>query len=128
MLMRLGPRPEAFQLPLVIGQARESGRAQYIGRGLNRWSTVHIADVVDLYLLALEKAPAGTFVFVESGEAAFRDMAQAIADALALGDPVSMTIEAAEARWAARERSIRWARTAASAAFVLARGTGRPDT
>jgi hypothetical protein len=99
MLMRLGPRPEAFQLPLVIGLARESGRAQYIGRGLNRWSTVHIADVVDLYLLALDKAPAGTFVFVESGEAAFRDMAQAIADALELGDPVSMKIEAAEARW-----------------------------
>ena len=65
MLMRLGPRPEAFQLPLVIDQARESGRAQYIGRGLNRWSTVHIADVVDLYLLALKKAPAGTFVFVK---------------------------------------------------------------
>jgi nucleoside-diphosphate-sugar epimerase len=95
----LGPKARSVQLPLLIDQARESGRAQYIGRGLNRWSTVHIADVVDLYLLALDKAPAGTFVFVESGEAAFRDMAQAIADALELGDPVSMKIEAAEARW-----------------------------
>jgi nucleoside-diphosphate-sugar epimerase len=95
----LGPKARSVQLPLLIDQARESGRAQYIGRGLNRWSTVHIADVVDLYLLALDKAPARTFVFVESGEAAFRDMAQAIADALELGDPVSMTIEAAKARW-----------------------------
>jgi nucleoside-diphosphate-sugar epimerase len=60
---------------------------------------VHIADVVDLYLLALEKAPAATFAFVESGEAAFLDMAQAIADALELGDPVSMTPEAAVALW-----------------------------
>ncbi|HEY9214948.1 MAG TPA: NAD-dependent epimerase/dehydratase family protein [Ancylobacter sp.] len=82
----LGPKARSVQLPLLIDQARESGRAHYIGRGLNRWSTVHIADVVDLYLLALEKAPPRTFAFVESGEAAFRDMAQAIADAMELGD------------------------------------------
>jgi nucleoside-diphosphate-sugar epimerase len=95
----LGPEARSVQLPLLIDHARESGHAHFIGRGLNRWSSVHIADVVDLYLLALEKAPPRTFAFVESGEAAFRDMAQAIADALELGDPVSMTIEAAEARW-----------------------------
>ena len=101
----LGPKARSVQLPLMIDHARESGRAHFVGRGLNRWSTVHIADVVDLYLIALEKAPPGTFAFVESGEAAFRDMAQAIADALELGDPVSMTIEAAVARWG-RPRAI----------------------
>jgi nucleoside-diphosphate-sugar epimerase len=95
----LGPPAKSVQLPRLMDCARETGRARYIGRGLNRWSTVHIADVVDLYLLALEKAPRNTFAFVESGEAAFRDMAQAIGEALGLGDAVSMTKEAAAARW-----------------------------
>lgn len=95
----LGPTARSVQLPLLIDQAHESGHAHFIGRGLNRWSTVHIADVVDLYLLTLEKAGPGTFVFVESGEASFRDMAQSMADGLGLGEPISMTIDAAEARW-----------------------------
>lgn len=95
----LGSEARSVQLPRLIDYARESGRSRYIGRGLNRWSTVHIADVVDLYLVALEKAPAKTFAFVESGEAAFKDMADTIADVLALGASVSMTMEAAEQRW-----------------------------
>jgi hypothetical protein len=37
-------------------------------RGLNRWSNVHIADVAALYTLAIAKAPASTFMYVESGE------------------------------------------------------------
>jgi nucleoside-diphosphate-sugar epimerase len=95
----LGPPAQSVQLPRLIDEARESGMAHYIGRGLNRWSTVHIADVVDLYLLALERAPAGLFAFVENGESAFRDMAQAIGRALGLGNAQSMTSEAAVARW-----------------------------
>jgi nucleoside-diphosphate-sugar epimerase len=95
----LGPDARSVQLPLLIEYARETGKAAYIGRGLNRWSTVHIADVVDLYLLALERAPAHTFTFVESGEASFADMAGSIADGLGLGDPISIMIAAAEARW-----------------------------
>jgi nucleoside-diphosphate-sugar epimerase len=95
----LGPNARSVQLPLLIDFARETGNAAYIGRGLNRWSTVHIADVVDLYLLALERAPAGTFAFVESGEASFSQMASSIAKGLGLGDPVSITLDAAEARW-----------------------------
>ncbi len=101
----IGPDARSVQLPLLIDHARESGQAQFIGRGLNRWSTVHIADVVDLYLLALEKAVPGTFMFVESGEAAFGDMAQSIAVSLGIGDAASMTIEAAEALWG-RQRAV----------------------
>lgn len=95
----MGPSARSVQLPLLIDRAREIGEAAYVGRGLNRWSTVHIADVVDLYLLALDRAPAGTFAFVESGEASFRDMARSIADGLRLGEPTSITIDMAEARW-----------------------------
>jgi nucleoside-diphosphate-sugar epimerase len=95
----IGPRAQSVQLPRLVEEARESGVAHHIGRGLNRWSTVHIADVAALYQLALERAPAGTFAFVENGESAFRDLAQAIADGLGLGAPQSMSSDAAEARW-----------------------------
>jgi nucleoside-diphosphate-sugar epimerase len=95
----IGPRAQSVQLPRLIEEARESGIAHHIGRGLNRWSTVHIADVAVLYQLALDKAPAGTFAFVENGESAFRDLAQAIADGLGLGAPQSMSSDVAEARW-----------------------------
>src|SRR5262249_3490815 len=95
----LGPPARSVQLPRLIDEARESGTAHYIGRGLNRWSTVHVTDVAALYLLALERAPAGLFAFVENGESAFRDLAQAIGLALGLGDAQSMTSQDAEARW-----------------------------
>jgi nucleoside-diphosphate-sugar epimerase len=95
----IGPQAQSVQLPLLIADAQSTGCAHYIGRGLNRWSTVHISDVVDLYLLALERAPAGTFAFVESGEAAFQDMARAIGHSLGLGEPESITVQDAEMRW-----------------------------
>lgn len=68
---------------LVLASANQGVRAsvRHVGPGRNSWSNVHIDDVVSLYLLALEKSQAGTFYFVESGEAAFRDMTAAIADA-----------------------------------------------
>jgi nucleoside-diphosphate-sugar epimerase len=94
----LGPKAQSVQLPRLVAQARASGVAPYIGRGLNRWSNVHIADVADLYLLALDKAPAGTFAFVENGEASFGEMAQAIGEALGL-EPQSTDRDAAEALW-----------------------------
>lgn len=97
----LGPRSRSVQIPPLVDQARESGIARHIGRGLNRWSNVHIADVADLYLLALEKAPAGSFYFVENGEASFKDITDAIGQALGLG---------ASQDWAPQEAIARWGR------------------
>ena len=93
------PGAESVQLPRLAAHARRTGKARHIGRGLNRWSTVHIADVAELYLLAAEKAEAGLFCFVENGEAAFRDMADAIGEALGLGPAESMPAEEAIAAW-----------------------------
>jgi nucleoside-diphosphate-sugar epimerase len=91
----LGPPAQSVQIPALVRQAKASGVVRYIGRGLNRWSNVHIADVAALYLLALEKAPAGTFMYVESGEAALGEIAAAIAVRLRLGAPQSWNAEAA---------------------------------
>jgi nucleoside-diphosphate-sugar epimerase len=65
----------------------------------NIWSNVHINDVVEIYALALENTPAGTFYFVESGEASFRDMSNAIAEALGLGPAQDWPLKDAEAEW-----------------------------
>src|SRR5262249_58780462 len=58
---------QSVQIPALVRQAKASGVARYIGRGLNRWLNVHIADVAALYTLAIAKAPASTFMYVESG-------------------------------------------------------------
>jgi nucleoside-diphosphate-sugar epimerase len=52
---------------------------------LNRYSNVHIDDLVDFYLLALEKAPSGSFFFVENGDASFKEIAEMIARTQGLG-------------------------------------------
>ncbi|MGK5052715.1 NAD-dependent epimerase/dehydratase family protein [Janthinobacterium sp. RB2P8] len=90
---------DSVQLPRLLKQARKSGIVRHVGPGRNIWSNVHIDDVVSLYLLALEKSPAGTFYFVESGEASFRDMTAAIAKALHLGPAQDWPLPEAVAEW-----------------------------
>ncbi len=45
---------------MMVGSAKEHGAARTVGDGTNRWTTVHADDLADLYLLALEKAPAAS--------------------------------------------------------------------
>jgi nucleoside-diphosphate-sugar epimerase len=95
----LGPQAQSVQVPALVRQAKASGIARYIGRGLNRWSNVHIADVAAAYVLALARAPAGTFMYVESGEEALGEIAKAIAARLGLGAAQSWSAEDAIAAW-----------------------------
>ncbi len=80
-----GMQPNSVQVPRLVDEARRRGVVHVVGRGLNRWSNVHIDDVVALYLLALHDAPAGAFYFVENGEASYLEIGQAIARRLKLG-------------------------------------------
>ena len=100
----LGPPAQSVQIPALTRQAQASGVARYIGRGLNRWSNVHIADAAVLYvlvieMLAIEKAPAHTFMYVESGEEGLREIADAIARRLGLGAAQSWSAAEAIAVW-----------------------------
>lgn len=52
-----------------VESALKEGAAQYVGTGENRWPFVHVDDLADLYLLALEKAPAGMLLLGVSGPA-----------------------------------------------------------
>jgi nucleoside-diphosphate-sugar epimerase len=81
----LGVEAASVQIPRLIEQAKASGVARHIGRGLNVWSHVHIQDVVDLFLLSLDTAPAGSLFHVESGEATMRAAVEAISRMLGLG-------------------------------------------
>lgn len=95
----LGPPAESVQIPALVRQAKVSGVTRYVGRGLNRWSNVHIGDVAAIYVLALAKAPTGTFMYVESGEESLGEIAKTIAARLGLGVPQSWSAAEAIAAW-----------------------------
>lgn len=82
-----GLNADSVQIPTLVAAARKTGVVRHIGRGLNIWSNVHVDDMADLYALALERAPAGAFYYVENGEASFAEAAAAIARRLGLGAP-----------------------------------------
>jgi hypothetical protein len=59
--------PGADKLRLMSESARGEGAARYVGTGKNRWPFVHVDDLADLYLLALERAPAGSILLGVAG-------------------------------------------------------------
>ncbi len=90
-----GLHKESEQLPQLIAFSRQVGAAAYFGKGLNRYSNVHIADLADLYLLAIEKAPSGSLFYAENGDASFKEIAELIASTQGFGGKtVSIPIEA----------------------------------
>ncbi len=95
----LGASPNSVQIPPLVAQAQKNGIARYVGQGVNVWSNVHIKDVVELYLLALKNAPAGSFYFVENGEASYADIVAAIAKRLKLEAPQSWPVDEAIKEW-----------------------------
>lgn len=62
----------------LVDSARKEGATRYVGTGENRWPFVHVDDLADLYLLALERAPAGSLLLAVSGPShAVREVAAA---------------------------------------------------
>jgi nucleoside-diphosphate-sugar epimerase len=82
----IGVSSTSVQLPKLIDVARKHGVPRHVGRGLNLWGHVPIADVAELYLLALEKAQAGALLYAENGEASFKAVTQSLGRMLGLGD------------------------------------------
>jgi nucleoside-diphosphate-sugar epimerase len=78
---RHGVRPVVIRPSVVYGRgggipaewarsARSLGAARYVGTGQNRWPAVHVDDLANLYLLALERAPAGTLLLAVNDDEA----------------------------------------------------------
>ena len=95
-----GLNPNSVQIPRLLELAKKHGVARHVGRGLNVWSHVHIDDVVDLYLLALEHAPACSLFYAENGEAPWKSLASAIGRLLGFGpETKDWPIEEAVREW-----------------------------
>jgi nucleoside-diphosphate-sugar epimerase len=73
-----GLHRDSVQVPKLIAIAKKLGAPRHVGRGLNIWSHVHIEDVVDLYLAALERALPGSLFYAENGECSMHHLAAAI--------------------------------------------------
>jgi len=95
-----GVTKDSMQVPWLIDLARKYRVGRHVGPGKNIWSNVHIDDLVILYQMALEKAPAGAFYYAENGENSMREVSAAISHMLGYGGQTNaMTIEEAIEEW-----------------------------
>ena len=64
---------------LLLGLGRQHDGPSTIGSGLNVWSAVHVDDLAELYVLALENAPAGSLLHAANEDAiSFHELAATI--------------------------------------------------
>jgi nucleoside-diphosphate-sugar epimerase len=94
-----GLHRDSIQIPMLVQQAKSTGKVPCLGRGVNRWSTVHIDDLIDLYVLALKSAPAGAFYFAEHGEVSFLELAQSIAARFSSCEIEFLSAQAMVSQW-----------------------------
>jgi nucleoside-diphosphate-sugar epimerase len=78
--------------------SRLTGAVCVIGSGLGCYSTVHVADLADLYLLAIERGVGGALYHAVSGEISFRHMADTVSRHLGVTTR-GINMEEAEALW-----------------------------
>ena len=91
-------KPSAFR-----GEAQSaawSSRSSGVSVSVRLKSANCVAGLVDLYLLALDSAPAGSFFFAEQGECHPRDITAAVSCMLGFGGATrSVSINEAAERW-----------------------------
>jgi nucleoside-diphosphate-sugar epimerase len=60
-----------------LKSARENGAAVYVGTGENHWTFVHVDDLADLYLLALNAEPGSLFIGASGSPHRVKEVAEA---------------------------------------------------
>jgi len=76
---------KGYDLPNLIALAKKHGAAPHLGAGGVRQGYVHIDDLVRLYVLALERALAGTMLHAVTDEIALGDLATAVSRLVGAG-------------------------------------------
>lgn len=97
-----GLKKDSIQIPMLIRISKERQGGIYLEKGENRWSNVHIEDLAELYVLALEKAAAGSYFYTENGDAKLLDIASSISRMLGYdGKTISLSLDEAIKIWGA---------------------------
>lgn len=71
-------RGGSFFVPALFEIALQKGSLCFVGKGENIWSTVHVDDLADLYVLAMERASAGELFNAASGEVTMKEIVEAV--------------------------------------------------
>jgi nucleoside-diphosphate-sugar epimerase len=97
--------PGGWYADELIARLRQPGRFAVIGSGRNLWDVVHVADVADACVLAIERAPAGsTYHLADDEPISYYEFMALTAQALGLGAP--RRIPAALARLVAGNNAV----------------------
>ncbi|MDR4952117.1 NAD-dependent epimerase/dehydratase family protein [Chryseobacterium sp. ES2] len=91
----LGIKKDSIQIPALINFSKEKGHGVYFGEGENIWSNLHIEDLADLYVLALEKAKGGSIYYAENGSSSLKNIAENISKKYSLQPAKSLSIQEA---------------------------------
>lgn len=84
----LGLPAQSIQVPLVRSLVQAQTGPAVIGAGVNRWSTVHVADLARLLELMLASSAPGEILAAEDGELSAAELATAVAGAEGLTAPL----------------------------------------
>jgi len=76
---------DGYDVLNLIALAKAHGAAPHLGAGGVRQGYVHIDDLVELYILALERAPAGAMLHAVTDEIALGDLAMAVSRLVGAG-------------------------------------------
>lgn len=89
----LGIKKDSIQIPALIDFSQKKGHGVYFGEGENIWSNLHIEDLADLYVLALEKAKEGSIYYAENGASSLRNIAEIISKKYHLEPARSLSVQ-----------------------------------
>ena len=89
------------QIPAIFDSIAKTGDACYLGAGLNLYSHVHVDDLADIYVRAIANGTGGALYHAVAGEANFRALAEAAAEAMGCGTR-SVSFEEAKEIWGER--------------------------
>jgi nucleoside-diphosphate-sugar epimerase len=90
-------------LTMMVQSAKETGAARYVGDGETRWPLVHVEDLAELYVLALEKAkPRSMYMAADGPSYKVREIAEAASyGADAAGATQAVPVEEARKQYGA---------------------------